>query len=131
MGVIITPPGGGANYPNISDVANVVTINPTQTTTIQSDAVAIIGENQLEFYSNTNGNMNIFGIDNLNISDVNVANFLSDNAFIVAEGGKVGFFSDTISATQYGAITDATLLNYIAVINNILAALRSYNLIQT
>ena len=39
MGLIITPSTGGITYPNISDVANSVTINPSVETIIRSDRI--------------------------------------------------------------------------------------------
>ena len=131
MGFIIKPNTGGTTYPNISDVNDIVTINPIDQTNIQSDSINIIADTILQLYSNNNGAMNLLGFDSINFTDINLANILADNAFIVSEGGKLGFFSDTAQATQFAAIPDATALNYITTINNILSALRSYNLIHT
>jgi uridylate kinase len=130
MGVIITPPGG-VTYPNITDDGLTVTISPTDTIIDSSNNTELIGANQVNLYSNNNADCNIFDFAAFNITSVNVANLLADNAFIVTDGGKVGFFSDTNSAVQANAIENSTLLNVDVQLNKVLDALRSYGLIKT
>jgi len=129
MGVIITPPGGGANYPNISDVSNVVTINPSVAVAITSDIITI-ESNTLNFQSPSSGTLTYNDFENVNFNNTNL-NINSDNAYIVSEGGKVGFFSDTNSSVQANAIANPTPLTIYDRVGDILDALRAYGLIKT
>jgi hypothetical protein len=122
-------PPAAANYPNITDDGITVNISPTNTNII-SDAVQIVAE-QIDFFSNNNGNLSIFDFENINFTQVNVMYFQGDNAYIVADGGKLGFFSDINSSVQANAIANATLLNVDVQLNLVLAALRGYGLIKT
>jgi hypothetical protein len=128
MGFIITPPEA-VTYPNISDDGITVNISPANTNII-SDAVQIVA-GQIDFFSNNNGNLSIFDFENINFTQVNVMYFQGDNAYIVTDGGKLGFFSDTNSSVQANAIANATLLNVDVQLNKVLDALRSYGLIKT
>jgi hypothetical protein len=129
MGFIIKP-NGGTTYPNIADDGTTVSITPSFTNINCNTDCDLIADNALSLHSNSNGDCYIYDFSTLNI-DVEIAYILANNVFIVPQGGKLGFFSNTIQSTQYGAISNATTLNYLTTINNILAALRSYNLIQT
>jgi len=129
MGFIIKP-NGGTTYPNITDDGTTVSITPEFTNINCSTDCDLIAGNALNLHSNSNGDCYIYDFSTFNISAAS-ANISANNVFIVPEGGKLGFFGNTIQATQFGSIPDATILNYLTTINNILAALRSYNLIHT
>ena len=122
---------GGTNYPNISDVANTVTINPSDTTQIISNYVQLISETQTYIQSPNFGILSIQDFSRVDIENIANINILTDNAYIVANGGKLGFFSDTNSAVQANAIANATLLNVDVQLNKVLDALRAYGLIKT
>jgi len=129
MGFIIKPNTGGTTYPNISDVVNVVTINPSVAVAISSDIITIEG-NSLTYGSPSSGTLDYNDFTDVNFNNTNVS-LKNDNVYIANSGGKVGFFSDTNSAVQANAIANATLLNVDVKLNAVLAALRSYGLIAT
>lgn len=130
MGLIITPNTPGITYPNISDVANVVTINPSVDTTITSNTVTIEAASTLTIGSPGSGTLNIndFGDVILNNSDTYLKNAA---VFIGNSSGKVGFFSDTNSAVQQAAIADSNPATAHDVVNSVLTVLRTYGLIAT
>jgi len=112
MGIIIKPIGTGTTYPNISDVADIVTINPSVETIIQSDMI----------YLQSNTNDVVLQSSGAGIT-INAA------GTIACTGNKFGVFGNNTG--QPAAITNATIVTAHDVVNEVLDVLRAYGLIAT
>lgn len=133
-------PPGGANYPNISDINNIVHINPNNTTSINSADVSIQGVSYIQFTSNLlylfNGGVeckftNVTDVIFENISMSTNVNIKTDNVNVGGQTGKIGFFDNGVSAVQQAAIANANPATAHDVVNAVLNVLRSYGLIAT
>jgi len=112
MGLIITPNTGGITYPNISDSANVVTINPSVETLIQSDFI----------YLQSN-------LNDVVIQSPGGGITISASGTVVCAGSKFGVFGNNTG--QPAAIINANPATAHDVVNEVLDVLRAYGLIAT
>ena len=110
MGLIITPSTGGTTYPNITDVANVVTIDPSIETIIQSDLIYLQSNAGDVVLQSSGGGITI-----------------TANGAVACAGTKFGVFGSNTG--QPAAITNANPATAHDVVNEVLDVLRSYGLI--